>query len=91
MRQPVFLIVILSNLSVVYSQHNDPIVANESDSLVEAPGILATSKPVMNAVKTDAFSWFFGTGVLKYERFFSDNISVQLAWFFKHLRLIIFL
>jgi hypothetical protein len=59
-----------------------PTVTNEGDSFVEAPGILATSKPVMNAVKTDAFSWFFGRGVLKYERVFSDNISVQLGFFY---------
>ena len=75
MRQAFFLIVFLSSLGVAYSQHNDLSVTDEGDSI-------ATPKPVMNAVKTDAFSWIFGTGVLKYERVFSDNISVQLGFFY---------
>ena len=76
MRHAFFLIVILSSLSVVYSQHSDPIVTNESDS------IIAPLKPVMNAVKIDVFSWFAGTGVLKYERVFSENVSAQLGFFY---------
>jgi hypothetical protein len=76
MRQAFFLIALLSSLSVVYSQHNDPIVTNESDSITAPP------KPVMNAVKTDAFSWIFGTGVLKYERVINENLSFQLAGFY---------
>ena len=82
MRQTFFLIVILSSLSVVYSQQNDPIVTNEGDSIVEAPEILAALKPEMNAVKIDVFSWFAGVGVLKYERVFSENISAQLGFFY---------
>ena len=82
MRQAFFLVVILSSLSVVYSQHNDPIVTNEGDSIVEAPGILAALKPVKNAVKIDVFSWFAGIGVLKYERVFSENLSAQLGFFY---------
>jgi len=76
MRQTLFLIVILSSLSVVYSQHNDPIVTNEGDS------ISAPLTPLKNAVKTDVFGWIFGTGVLKYERVFSENISAQLGFFY---------
>jgi hypothetical protein len=75
MRQALFLIIILSSLSVVYSQNNDLSVTDEGDSIT-------TPNPVMNAVKTDAFSWIFGTGVLKYERVFSENISVQLGFFY---------
>jgi hypothetical protein len=76
MRQTLFLIVILSGMSVVYSQHNDPTVTNEGDSITAPP------KPVMNAVKIGTFSWIFGTGVLKYERVFSENISAQLGFFY---------
>ena len=76
MRQALFLIVILTSLSVVYSQHNDPIVTNEGDSIV------AAQTPVKNAVKTDVFGWFVGTGVLKYERVFSEKISAQLGFFY---------
>ena len=76
MRQTFFLIVILSSLSVVYSQHNDPIVTNEGDS------IITPLKPVKNAVKIDVFSWFAGVGVLKYERVFSEIISAQLGFFY---------
>ena len=76
MRQALFLIVILSSLSVVYSQHNDPTVTNEGDS------IIAPLKPVMNAVKTDLLSWLGVAGVLKYERVFSENISVQLGFYY---------
>ena len=82
MRQVFFLIVILSSLGVVYSQHNDPIVTNESDSIITSPGILAALKPVKNAVKTDLFSWPAKVGVLKYERVFSENISVQLGFYY---------
>jgi hypothetical protein len=76
MRQALFLIVILTSLSVVYSQHNDLSVTDEGDSIIVPP------KAVKNAVKTDAFSWIFGTGVLKYERVFSENISAQLGFFY---------
>lgn len=76
MRQALFLIALLSSLSVVYSQHNDPIVTNEGDS------ISAPLTPLKNAVKIDVFSWFAGTGVLKYERVFSENISAQLGFFY---------
>jgi hypothetical protein len=76
MRHAFFLIVILSSLSVVYSQHSDPIVTNEGDSIIAPP------KPVMNAVKIDVFSWFAGVGVLKYERVFSENLSAQLGFFY---------
>ena len=76
MRQSFFLIVIFASLSVVYSQHNDPIVTNEGDSIIAPP------KPVMNAVKIDVFSWFGGVGVLKYERVFSENLSAQLGFFY---------
>lgn len=76
MRQAFFLIALLSSLSVVYSQHNDPIVTNEGDS------ISAPLTPLKNAVKTDVFGWIFGTGVLKYERVFSENISAQLGFIY---------
>ena len=82
MKQTFFLIVILSSLSVVYSQQNDPIVKNESDSINASPGILAAMKPVKNALKTDLLSWPFGVGVLKYERVFSEYISAQLGFFY---------
>ena len=36
----------------------------------------------MNAVKTDLFSPFLRTGVLKYERAFTEDISVQLGFFY---------
>ena len=36
----------------------------------------------MNAVKTDLFSAILRTGVLKYERAFSEDISVQLGFFY---------
>ena len=39
-------------------------------------------KPVKNAVKTDLFSWPAKVGVLKYERVFSENISVQLGFYY---------
>jgi len=35
-----------------------------------------------NAVKTDLFSPFLRTGVLKYERAFTEDISVQLGFFY---------
>ncbi len=76
MRQTLFLIVILSGLSVVYSQNNDLSVTDEGNSIIVPP------KPVMNAMKTDVFSWIFGTGVLKYERVFSENISGQMGFFY---------
>jgi len=63
-------------LSVVYSQNNDLSVTDEADSILVPP------KPVMNAVKTDAFSWIFGTGVLKYERVINEYLSIQLGGFY---------
>jgi hypothetical protein len=48
----------------------------------EGNSIIAPLKPLKNAVKTDVFGWFFGTGVLKYERVFSENISAQLGFFY---------
>ena len=39
-------------------------------------------KPVKNAVKTDIFSWTLNIGVLKYERIFSENVSVQLGFYY---------
>lgn len=36
----------------------------------------------MNAVKTDLFSPFLRTGVIKYERAFNENISAQLGFFY---------
>jgi len=36
----------------------------------------------MNAVKTDLFSAFLRTGVLKYERAFNENMSAQLGFFY---------
>lgn len=36
----------------------------------------------MNAVKTDLFSPFLRTGVLKYERAINEDISVQLGFFY---------
>ncbi len=76
MRQTFFLIVILSSLSVVYSQQNDPMVPNEGDSTI------SPLKPLKNALKTDLFGWFAGVGVLKYERVFSENLSAQLGFFY---------
>jgi len=35
-----------------------------------------------NALKTDPISPFFGVGVLKYERVFSENISAQLGFLY---------
>lgn len=35
-----------------------------------------------NAVKTDLFSAFLRTGVIKYERAFNDDISAQLGFFY---------
>lgn len=36
----------------------------------------------MNTVKTDLFSAFLRTGVIKYERAFNENISAQLGFFY---------
>ena len=36
----------------------------------------------MNVVKTDLFSAFLRTGVIKYERAFTDDISAQLGFFY---------
>ena len=42
----------------------------------------ATPKPVMNAVKIDAFSWIFSTAVFKYERVIMEDLSAQLGFFY---------
>jgi hypothetical protein len=39
-------------------------------------------KPVKNAVKTDLFAWPLKVVVLKYERIFSEDISVQLGFYY---------
>jgi hypothetical protein len=36
----------------------------------------------MNAVKTDLFSAFLRTGVIKYERAFTEDISAQIGFFY---------
>ena len=36
----------------------------------------------MNTVKTDLFSAFLRTGVIKYERAFNENMSAQLGFFY---------
>lgn len=36
----------------------------------------------MNVIKTDLFSAFLRTGVIKYERAFTEDISVQLGFFY---------
>lgn len=42
-------------------------------------GLFAQKK---NAIKTDLFSAFLRTGVIKYERAFTDDISAQLGFFY---------
>ncbi len=36
----------------------------------------------MNVIKTDLFSAFIRTGVIKYERAFNEHISAQLGFFY---------
>ena len=47
--------------------------------LIISTGMMAQKR---NAIKTDLFSAFLRTGVLKYERAFSDEISFQLGFFY---------
>ena len=47
--------------------------------LIISTGLMAQKR---NAIKTDLFSAFLRTGVLKYERAFSDEISGQLGFFY---------
>jgi len=51
-------------------------------SIITPPRVIAPLKPVKYAVKTDLLSWPFSVGVLKYERVFSENISVQLGFYY---------
>ena len=44
--------------------------------------LFAQDAQKMNAIKTDLFSPFLRTGVLKYERALTDDISVQLGFFY---------
>jgi hypothetical protein len=47
--------------------------------LIFSAGLFAQK---MNVVKTDLFSAFLRTGVLKYERAFTEDISAQLGFFY---------
>jgi len=47
--------------------------------LIISAGLNAQKK---NAIKTDLFSAFLRTGVIKYERAFTDDISAQLGFFY---------
>jgi len=67
MRQAIFLIIILSGLSVAYCQEGDT---------------KATPEPLRIALKTDAFSWIFGTGVFKIERVINESLTFQLGGFY---------
>jgi len=51
-------------------------------SIIASQKVIKPIKPVKNAVKTDLFSWMLNIGVLKYERVFSENSSVQLGFFY---------
>ena len=51
-------------------------------SIIASQKVIKPIKPVKNAVKTDLFSWMLNIGVLKYERVFSENISVQLGFYY---------
>ena len=50
--------------------------------LIISSVLFAQDAQKMNAVKTDLFSPFLRTGVLKYERALNENISVQLGFFY---------
>ena len=50
--------------------------------LIISSVLYAQDTQKMNAIKTDLFSPFLRTGVLKYERAFSEDISVQLGFFY---------
>lgn len=47
-----------------------------------ASGMSAQDGQRMNAVKTDLFSAFIRTGVIKYERALNENMSVQVGFFY---------
>ena len=47
--------------------------------IISSVGLNAQKK---NAVKTDLFSAFLRTGVIKYERAFTEDISAQLGFFY---------
>jgi hypothetical protein len=47
--------------------------------LIVSIGLMAQKR---NAVKTDLFSAFLRTGVIKYERAFNDDLSAQLGFFY---------
>ena len=50
--------------------------------LIISAGLIGQDVWKKNAIKTDLFSPFLRTGVLKYERAFSEDISVQLGFFY---------
>jgi len=50
--------------------------------LIISSVLYAQDTQKMNAIKTDLFSPFLRTGVLKYERAFTKDISVQLGFFY---------
>ena len=50
--------------------------------LVISSGLFAQDVQKMNTIKTDLFSAFLRTGVIKYERAFTEDISVQLGFFY---------
>ena len=50
--------------------------------LVMSSVIYAQDAQKMNVIKTDLFSAFIRTGVIKYERAFNENISAQLGFFY---------
>ncbi len=50
--------------------------------LIISAGLIAQDVWKKNAIKTDLFSPFLRTGVLKYERTFTEDISVQLGFFY---------
>ena len=45
-------------------------------------GLNAQDAQKMNAIKTDLFSPFLRTGVLKYERALNEDMSIQLGFFY---------
>jgi hypothetical protein len=47
--------------------------------LIISTGLMAQKR---NAIKTDLFSAFLRTGVIKYERAFNDDLSAQLGFFY---------
>ena len=50
--------------------------------LIMSSVLYAQDAQKMNVVKTDLFSAFLRTGVIKYERAFTDDISAQLGFFY---------